>query len=112
MPRPVLLTAKALVAGYVMGKSVCSCVYELVPEVSRVEGGPGVLRSSAVHPGGGGGCEALVHLLLLGLLCSGSSGEGWMGRRTSWLLCVRQGDSRRVGVVKIGQILSQYQSPE
>lgn len=78
MPRPALLAAKALVAGCVMGKSVCTCVCELVPEVSRVEGGPGVLRSSAVHPGGGGGCRALVHLFLLGLLCSGSSGEGGM----------------------------------
>lgn len=46
--------------------SACMCVCELVPEVSTLEGGPGVLRSSAVHPGGGG-CRALVHRLLLGL---------------------------------------------
>lgn len=49
MPRPVLLAAKALVAECMMGKSVCACVCELVPEVSRMEGGRGVLRSSSVQ---------------------------------------------------------------
>lgn len=81
MPRPVLLTAKASVAGCVMVKSVCACVCELVPEDSRSEGGPGV------HPGGGG-CWALVHLLLLGLLSSGSGGDGWMDGKEGELAAV------------------------
>lgn len=36
VPRPAPLAAKALVAGCVMGKSVCLRVCELVPGVSRV----------------------------------------------------------------------------
>lgn len=49
-----------------MEKSVAACKCKLVPEVSGVEGGPGVLRSYAVHPGRG--CRTLVHLLLFGTL--------------------------------------------
>lgn len=76
VPRPVLLTAKALVTGCVMGKSVCACVCELVQEVSRVEGGVlcwGALWCFQEEKGG---------LLFTYPFNSGSFGEGCWSRRT------------------------------